>query len=305
MPSDRPINYNVANQHLEEAAFYWGQRQAGMWSPLFFKDDLERLDRIIVANIRGLSLAGSSMVQLAIDNLDRWQTENEVFVLACLAAATNSPSGRECLENTIPEKAGFVAAAESAFFWSTDKCQSLANQWFNHGSGRIRATSVKPLVAVSQSPLALVDDALEDESSEVQLRAVQLIGERKFRNFQSHVNTFFDHPSAECRAEAAISSLTLSGEEHPKILIDAISEMLGQRKNEFLEPGEWQLPLIRRGVLCWALISDDRSFFNWIDKAIEQPKLTREAIWAIAFRGPDRCPRVLARPRCRRPVCTG
>ena len=109
-PISRPVNQAILSQHLEEAAFYWLRRQAGVWSPAFDRSEIGRIDGLLDAHLEGLRIAGAVAVEPAIRNLNRWKTADEAFVSTYVLMHFPDPENLRILETLIHDMPALVTA---------------------------------------------------------------------------------------------------------------------------------------------------------------------------------------------------
>lgn len=285
MSPKRPVNFSAVSQHLEETAFYWQQRQSGLWSPTFEKHDVDRIEDLIKANLRGLRAAGDAVIEPAIENMLRWHSAGGLFVLAWLAITTNSKKALGEIDGELLQHPDLLFAAESALY-AAEKTESLpmAKRWLGNINAALRAASIKLLIANSNDP-TLIEAALNDVDQRVAARAIQAVGENRLSGFQNIVERLLDHVDPSCRIEAAISLRLFDGDDFSKTLIGAIDETLVSRSGALLSPREPELAVIRRAIMCWSVVAEDSEFNEWVDDAISDDGKSREAVWALAFRG--------------------
>jgi uncharacterized protein (TIGR02270 family) len=286
MKLNRPLNMAAISQHLEEAAFYWRQHQLGLWSPVFEKHDIERIENVVKANLRGLRAAGEPVVAPALELLDRWHAPGELFVAAFLAAITKSDQALGQIDAELQTNPKLAFAAESALFSAQNhESLSLAETWFSNANSALRAASIKPLISLTPDPKDFVQSVLTDSDPIVAAKALQGIGQKRYAGFEREIEKFLEHSNPECRIEASITRALLGGDPTPRILFESIGELLDSGSPRPLSHREVELPVVRQAVLCAALTADDASFEKWLDDSLEAEQRRREALWSIAFRG--------------------
>src|SRR4051812_27330769 len=77
------INQEVVDQHAEEAAFLWTQRDRATEAPQYALKDLAKLDERVEAHVDGLRVAADAGWATALAQLD--QGRGEVFAASVLA----------------------------------------------------------------------------------------------------------------------------------------------------------------------------------------------------------------------------
>lgn len=286
MTLNRPLNMAAVSQHLGEAAFYWRQHYLGLWSPIFEKHDIERIENVVEANLRGLRSAGEPVVSLAMELLERWHSPGELFVVASLAAITGSDQALSQIDAELQENPKLAVAAESALFRALNhESLPLAETWFSSSNSALRAASIKPLITLASNPEAFVRAAFVDSDPYVAANALQRIGENRIKGFDEDIDKFLEHSTPECRIEASIALSLLGADPDSSILFDSIGDLLDSESEGPRSPRDVELPIARRAVLCAAVSADDASFEKWLDVSLESEKRCREALWSIAFRG--------------------
>src|SRR6266850_4933287 len=75
----------IVEQHAEEAAFLWCQRDAATDQPHYALRHLSKLEERIEAHIDGLRLGGKAGFSISWTQLDQYRGAGELFTVATLA----------------------------------------------------------------------------------------------------------------------------------------------------------------------------------------------------------------------------
>jgi uncharacterized protein (TIGR02270 family) len=109
---------DVIEEHAEEAAILWLQRDAAVWAPDYNLHDLCELDERIEAHLDGLRIAGDAGWQIVKEQLV-WEEAGEVFTGAVLAFESGDEQRvGEVLESAM-QSVELARGAISALGWLT------------------------------------------------------------------------------------------------------------------------------------------------------------------------------------------
>lgn len=269
----RPAVRAVLQQHLEDAAFCWLRRQDALWSPLYSRDELGRIDQILDAHLEGLRVAGVEAIAPALENLDRWQTADEAFVSTYVLAHSPTATALAQLEGALVEVPELVTGAAAALLWAgSDAALPLLQRWWHSTEAPLRRAALPAAMRhprVKRSTVVL--DSEESADTSLRARAHRAIGEWRLDDFSAQARRGLDDVSARCRLEAA-AALSLLGDA---VAADRIAEELPALEGRAR----------RRAVLAWAAGATAPAFAAAFNRLVAQPELHRDLIWALAFRG--------------------
>jgi uncharacterized protein (TIGR02270 family) len=211
------VNEVVVQQHAEEAAFLWTQRDRAVSAPNFRLKDLSRLDERVEAHLDGLRVAGQYSWQLCEKALEEPEP-GEVFASAVLAFGGGDPQRiKDVLETASPvpnSQRGLV----SALGWLP----------FNEIETVVQGLAVAPLVAQRRIAIAAcaahrrdlgqpLSDALSDADPQLRARALKACGELGKRPMLSKILPSLSDSDKSCRFFAAWSAARI-GNRSPEVL---------------------------------------------------------------------------------------
>lgn len=80
-----PVIAPLIRRHVEDAAFYWSQHDASVYSPRLSLSGLARFSELLDAHLEGVLVGDSAGWQPTLGALERWQQPGEAFVCAYAA----------------------------------------------------------------------------------------------------------------------------------------------------------------------------------------------------------------------------
>ncbi|TDR34751.1 uncharacterized protein (TIGR02270 family) [Tahibacter aquaticus] len=269
----RPAVWAVLEQHLEDAAFCWLRRQDALWSPLFSRDELGLVDRVLDAHLEGLRVAGAAAIAPALENLERWQTPDEAFVSTYVLAHTPAPTALAQLEGAIGDDEELATGAAAALLWAgSDAALPLLQRWWNSSEPALRHAALPAAMRhprVKRSTVVL--DSEEDADPWLRARAYRVIGEWRLEEFRDRARRGLDDIAARCRFEAAAALSLLGDAKAAERIEEELPALQGRTR--------------RRAVLAWAGGVSSEAFALGFNRLAQDPALHRDLIWALAFRG--------------------
>ncbi|MCY1280264.1 hypothetical protein D9M68_379270 [compost metagenome] len=276
-PLQRPINHHILNQHIEEAAFCWLRRQEALWRPSYRCSHLQRLDQLLDAHLEGLRVAGPAALPIAIGNLERWKTPDEVF--ACTYTLLQQGNGVDwsALEQVLEAQPSAAKGAAAALIWNrTSAAAESLKHWGDSAVPALRAASVSAFAVTHAGDgpsvhAAWLAKTLEDTSAAVRARALRCIGEWRLPAHAKHLPAAFNGDEPPCRFESAYAMAWLGMPEADAALLATLPQMQGSRQ--------------RRALLLFALTAQPDAFESWIQHAQADAAQSRALIWSLAFRG--------------------
>ncbi|MDH4557271.1 hypothetical protein E8F11_19190 [Pseudomonas sp. BN417] len=273
----RPVNHHILNQHLDEAAFCWLRRQDALWRPSYRCSHLQRLDQLLDAHLEGLRVAGPAALPIAIGNLQRWKTPDEVF--ACTYTLLQQGNGVDwsALEQVLQAHPAAAKGAAAALIWSaTPTAADCLKRWSDSTAAALRATSASAFAVTHAGDGPSVHSTwltktLTDPSAAVRARALRCIGEWRLPAQAPSLRAALKGDEPQCRFESAYAMAWLGMPEADAALLETLPLMQGSRQ--------------RRALLLFALTAQPDAFEAWIQQAQADPAQSRALIWSLAFRG--------------------
>src|ERR1022692_5175170 len=109
------VNQEVIDQHAEEAAFLWTQREHATCAPQYALKDLAKLDERVEAHLDGLRVAGNTGWETAVAQLE--QGRGEVFAAAVLAFESGDSTHTSAVLEVGCSAAPLASSLVSALGW--------------------------------------------------------------------------------------------------------------------------------------------------------------------------------------------
>ncbi len=202
----------VLNQHAENAAILWLQRDRAVGQPHYGLADLARLDDRLEAHLDGLRIGGDAAWAICEEEL-RWGGPGEVFAAAVLA-----------LERGESRAAGKVLAACRA--WDLARALVSAIGWLPAGRVAavidrllaeapplLRRVGIAASAAHRRDPGRALLNALEDPDLSVRSCALRAAGRLGGADFVPRLERHLASDDPGCRFSAAWSVALLTGRE--------------------------------------------------------------------------------------------
>lgn len=276
-PLKRPVNRSILNQHVEDTSFCWLRRQEALWRPSYRSPHQQRLDQLLDAHLEGLRIASSASLPIALNNLKRWETADEMFTSTYIMLQQDGEVDWEPLETILKECPSSSHGATAALLWNTtESTYACLKRWTNSTEPSLRAAATSAIAirhanGSLESRTAWVLERLEDPSNAARARALRCIGEWNLSSLARYLHTAATDNDPLCRFESAYAMTWLRMEQGGSTLLETLPLMTGTKK--------------RRGLLVLALTATTNDFNQWLHSIENQPDSQRDMIWALAFRG--------------------
>ncbi len=243
---EKPIVHDIVYRHIEDAAFFWQQRNSFVHSPAaYFKSILE-MDQKIDAHLKGICVAGQAGWRLAWNALKQFKSSGEMFVASTVALADVSWDKHltELLDFMLEEpqiQQGFL----SACVWCHQKNvmplvqQLLQSQVEQHIEAGIAICALRRI-----DPGDYLSMALTKRGTAIQTRAIRAVGELGLKRYRSQLYEYLTHLKGEQQFWAAWS-LVLIGDRSKalKLLCDIMQSTGHPCQNRALSLAIRALPL--------------------------------------------------------------
>ncbi|MBL8300008.1 MAG: hypothetical protein JNN30_16840 [Rhodanobacteraceae bacterium] len=269
----RPVNFPVLTQHLEEAAFCWLRRQEGLWSPTFRQEHLARADYLLDAHLEGLRVAGTASVDLALSNLQRWKTADEVFVSTYVLLHAGDDGRLKQLEAVMLDDPELIPGAAAALLWAPpDQGLALLQRWWSSRDSMLRRAAVPAALRhprVKRDTVVL--DAIESGDASLRARAFRAVGEWRLEPYREALLQGATDTEPCSRFEANYA-LCLLGDIQARARLDQdLDHLKGSQR--------------RRGIMAWAILPPSERFAAVFDQRAVETAWHRDLIYALAWRG--------------------
>ena len=215
----------IIDQHAEEAAFLWLQRDAAVGEPHYFLVDLAELDNRVEAHIDGLRIAGDAGWEICKEQL-KWEEPGEVFTAAVLAFESGDEARiAEVLEfgiSTYELSRGVI----SALGWMPHQnAERHITKLLASESPDLRRIGLAASTIHRKDPGQALGDANKDENFLLRARAFKAVGELGRINLASSLQ--YKLPGEEDKSQFTCAwTLALFGDEAaiPKLQTIALND---------------------------------------------------------------------------------
>ncbi|AZN98824.1 TIGR02270 family protein [Mesorhizobium sp. M9A.F.Ca.ET.002.03.1.2] len=287
----RRVIEHIVEQHAEDAAFLWLQRDRAVDAPDQYLKNLGRLDDRLEAHIDGLRIAGEWGWQVAERAFDQYQEPGEAFVAAVLAFESLSENRVGYVLNVTEALPELFRATVSALGWVE---LYRVQEWVRSLLDDARPT--RRLLGLAACSVRRIDPArrlleLLNDTPAVRARALRLAGEVGRVDLLRHVKAALNDSDQTCRFWAAWSCVLL-GDRHEALEIlrmHASVDGIGWKGVQLLLRAEnhqsavqWLLDVRgdrskERLIAAGAGILGDPIFVAWLTTRMRDPKLARLA----------------------------
>jgi uncharacterized protein (TIGR02270 family) len=290
---DRPVIEAIVEQHAEEAAFLWCQRDRATDAPHYARRHLARLDERVEAHIDGLRVAGERGWEIALAQLQQRREAGEMFTVAALALGAGDAARIDAMVVVAPQKPETLYGFFGAIGWSEPSAiAATVRRW------RDSAEPVERLLFLVACSLHRANPGpglvvfLRDSDEHVRARALRLAGELGRADLVDEVAAAIDHTASEPAFWAAWSALLLGERARGVPALEAIAEADHPRRWIALEvvsrasplehSTQWMRrlsgdPAQRRLVTVALGHIGDPAAVPWLIARMSDPKLARVA----------------------------
>jgi uncharacterized protein (TIGR02270 family) len=200
---------DIIDEHAEEAAFLWTQRDRAAVAAHYALKDLARLDERVEAHVDGLRVAGVAGWKTVFANLE--QGPGEVFAASVLAFESGDAERRAAVLPVACSAPALGRALASGVGWMEPATAiAVAEELAASGESEVRRAGIAAL-AIHRHSSSLFDAAIADAAPRVAARALRAAGELGRVDLTSSVSDRLDDRDGECRFWSAWSTVRLRG----------------------------------------------------------------------------------------------
>jgi uncharacterized protein (TIGR02270 family) len=281
---------NVVEEHAEEAAFAWQQRDYAVRAPDFDLSDLIEWDDNVDANLDGLRIAGERGWEITREV--GWEFGGEYFTAMSLAIMHTNSDWVEQILDAAEEDQQAVRGVISALGWtSAGNLQGLVKKLLADPNPYRRQVGIGACAVHRVNPGEALVDALQSDHDGLRARAFKACGEMGLVDLLPQLEARLEDQHDEARFWAAWSA-SLLGSPHSMQVLSLFATHDNPRKRQamnlfirLMEPGqaqEWLRNLARdRDQLRWALIGSgiqgDPSYLPPLMRQFENEEVARVA----------------------------
>ncbi|MGD9853098.1 MAG: TIGR02270 family protein [Nitrospirales bacterium] len=275
------VNEVVVEQHAENAAFLWTQRDQAVHAHNYSLSDLADLDERVEANLDGLRVAGDVGWKVCETGLEV-QEPGEVFAAAVLALGSRNDERIQKVLDVAVTDPQLERAVISALGWLPfDHLKDEIHSLINAEMPECRRVAVGALAVHRQNPGDQLDAFLLDSNPRVRSRALRLVGEIARRDLMPLLKKAFADQDEACQFWATWAAARL-GERTPPIF---------QSLRKHVENhSAYAKPALEMALRCMAF----QEAKQWRNTLREHPLTLRLAIQGAGILGdPELMPELL------------
>ena len=281
----------IIEQHAEEAAFLWLQRDAAIHEPHYSLKDIAHLDDRLEAHIDGLRIAGESGWEICKQAL-ALNEPGEVFAAAVLAFESEDGQWVDEVVKVAIEEPENWRALISAIGWLSDEdYQRWVPGMLTANDLSYRRLAIAASVIHRQDSATALAAALDDPEPNFQARALRAVGELKRRDLLPVLQQKLKSDDSACHFWAAWSAVLLRDKSSLDVLktfATAESPFLEQaiqlmlRVMDVPNSTKWlsdftQSPEVLRHAVLGAGIIGDPMYIPWLINLMTVPEVSRVA----------------------------
>ncbi len=227
------INEVVVEQHAEEAAFLWTQRDRAVEGPNFRRKDLERWDERVEAHLDGLRVAGRFGWQFCEKALEK-EKPGEAFAAGVLAFGSGDPDRIKSVLKAGGSAAKLQRGLISALGWLPfSKVESIIKEFLGSELPAVRYVGIAACAIHRRDPGQPLALALTDANPQLRARALKACGELGRTNLLPAVLRAISDQDDSCRFFAAWSGARL-GDRSAAVL--KVLREIAMGKTRYAEP---------------------------------------------------------------------
>ncbi len=281
----------IIEQHAEEAAFLWLQRNAAIHEPHYSLKDIAHLDDRLEAHIDGLRIAGETGWEICKQAL-ALNEPGEVFVAALLAFEGDDGQRVDEVLKVALEAPENWRALISAIGWLSDEdYQRWVPGLLTANDLSYRRLAIAASVIHRHNSATAFAAALDDPEPNFQARALRAVGELKRRDLLPVLQQKFKSDNPACQFWATWSAVLLGDKTALDVLktfATADSAFLEQalqimlRVMDVPNSTKWlsdftQSPEVLRHAVLGAGIIGDPMYIPWLINLMTVPEVSRVA----------------------------
>lgn len=266
----KPVIKSIINQHAEEAAFLWLQRDAAVQEPHYSLKDLAHLDDRVEAHLDGLHIAGNASWEICKEAL-ALDEPGEVFTAAVIAFEGEDGRRVDDVISVAQQSPENWQALVSAIGWLPDEhYQRWVPGMLNANAPSYRRLAIAASVLHRQDPGPALAAALDDLESCFQARALRAVGELKRRDLLPVLQQRFKIDDSACQFWAAWSAVLLGDHDALDVL------------KVFATP---ESPFCEQAMQLMLRVMDEPEARKWLSDFTESPEVLRHAILGAGIIG--------------------
>ncbi len=214
---------DVLEEHAEEAAFLWQQRNDAVSSPDYDLTDLLELDDRIDAHLEGLRVAGDAGRDICRE-VFTWGEKGEIFAAAVLAFESGDEKHQALVWKAIEDSPELAGGVVSALGWlDQPKALAIITRFAASKNPLERCAGIGGAAVHRFDPGPALEKGIEDQANKVKARALRAAGELGRLNLLPHLRKNLSIDNEECRFAAAWSA-TLLGDMTAVTVLESFAD---------------------------------------------------------------------------------
>ena len=266
------INQEVIDQHAEEAAFLWTQRDHATTAPQYALKDLAKLDERVEAHVDGLRVAGAAGWTTVLTNLA--EGPGEVFAASILAFESSDSERINTVLNAACSAPKLARGLISALGWmEQDAALREAEKLIESQQSEVCRAGIAGMAVQRVDPGPPLEAAIMSQDPRLAGRAMRAAAELGRRDLAPGVLARLSDADESCRFWSAWSAVHL-GERHSAdgmAVLIAIAEAGG--------------PLAERAIDIVFRVMTVEDAYSWRQKLVGNPATSRLAAIAAGIIG--------------------
>lgn len=260
----------IVDQHFEEAAFLWSQRDAAAGASNYTLSDLASLDERVEAHIDGLRVAGEYGWGLCEAGLDI-EDPGTLFTAAIIAFEGGDKEQIDLVASASSESQAAFRAVVSALGWMDDKrFNALIIGLVSAKSRLYRRLGIAACGIRRINPKTYLDQATSSSDLFLKTLALKAVGDLKRADLLPQLQKHLQHEDHDCRFEAAKSALLLGD----RSAMNTISAFVFSQSKHTLPAMQVALRLV-----------DGQTARNWLKTQSRNPEQRRQMLSGIGITG--------------------
>ncbi|MBT8076024.1 MAG: TIGR02270 family protein [Gammaproteobacteria bacterium] len=270
MTAASPILEHIVDQHFDEAAFLWEQRDAAVTAINYSLEDLAYLDSRVDAHIDGLRLAGEYGWKLCEDGLDE-EEPGTAFATSVIAMESGDAERiDQVIDAGNQSRAAFRAVVSGLGWMNNKRFKERIPELVRAKSRKYRRLGVAACGIRRINPRQYLDQAVESSDLYLKARALRAAGELKRLDLLPAIKLNIQREDHACRFAAARSALLLGD----RSALEALSAFV-------LTQSSYTLPAMRIALR----LVDAQTARNWLKAQAKVPEQRRQMLIGTGITG--------------------
>lgn len=201
---DRSDEFDIYEDHADDAAFLWGLRDAAVSDPDYELDELAALDERVEAHVDGLRLAGEEGLLAAEEAVDE-DKPGSGFVAMTVALERGAMRSIARLIDSVGAKPSLARGVASAMGWApwSSVQPVLRGLVFPKLSPVLHHLGIAGHAINRVDPGQVLEEALASDDARLRARALRAVGECRRADLVDAAAAQIDSTDAACRFAAA------------------------------------------------------------------------------------------------------